>query len=54
MAYIKEPKGITLLVEKRKLSLKEKKSISDFIESRKKKKNLRRKSADKTKNKSAV
>ncbi len=54
MAHIKEPEGIILTVEKRKLSIKERKMISDFIESSKTRKHTKRKTTVKSKNKSAV
>lgn len=43
MSYIKEPEGVVLSVEKRKLTNEEKKSISDFITKSKKQSSSKRK-----------
>jgi hypothetical protein len=54
MAHLKEPEGVILTVEKRKLSIKERKMISDFIENSKMRNRKKIKTTVKSKNKSFI
>jgi hypothetical protein len=49
MGHIKEPEGIDFIIESRPLTNTERKEISDFIKTLKKKKTVRKKMASKKK-----